>query len=355
MNIQELQSLVTPNLLKDLLSTSLTGDVQVELIDTKPADFPFLKEGASNNALFLLLHLRTTPANALPERLVLKAGTNVGGTAEREISFYRMASDRGSIPGVVECYGQAMLDHHDLGLMLLEHVDADAIAYNGPVEEHLGHYSAALRVLASLHAGWWDDPGLGRGLLAPQWTTELLDGVIPLAEAGLQTFIAGEGSLSAQEQALIQRVLSRASPLMTARAKTAPMCVTHGDAALWNFVLDRNNPTRTTLVDLQTWHVNPPAWDLAYMMHLLWPTDFRRQHGAELLGIYVEALAARGVTYASEDFERDFRLSIVGLFAQLFAYYQLGIWGETEVQERVIRLLTSFNELEVAALLEYGG
>ena len=349
-NIQELQVLTTTDLLNSMLSQS--PSVQIELLESRPAEFPFLKDGASNNALFLELRVKPTPADALPERLVLKAGTNIGGSTEREIAFFRLAAERGGVPGVVACFGQKMLNHHDLGLMLLEHVPADAIAYAGPEEAHLQHYSEAVRILATLHAMWWEDPSLGSGELMPQWTSDLFNSAIPLAKAGVQQLLkSNSGAISHGDLALLRSVLSRAAPLMEARAASGPLCVTHGDSALWNFVMDRNKPTLTTLVDLQMWNVNPPAWDLAYMMHLLWPTNFRRQHGDELVETYLIALEAQGVNYGSKEFEHDLRISIIGLFIQVLAFYQLGIWNDAETYERIKRLLLSFDELDGETLL----
>jgi hypothetical protein len=102
------------------------------------------------------------------------------------------------------------------------------------------------------------------------------------------------------------------------------------------------------------WHVTAPAFDLAYMMHELWPTDFRLKHGDKLVEAYLAALAAQGVMYAPEDFESDLRLSIVGLFVRVLAYYQNGIRSESEALERIGRLLLSFGELDGAALLSEG-
>lgn len=356
MKIQDLQALVTSDLLNSMLAESPLNNVQIQLLESRPAKFPFLEDGASNNALFLELNVSTQPPRSLPERMVLKAANNIGGTAEREVTFYEMTAASGGVPGVVKCYCQKVLSDHDLGLMLLELIDADAIAYDGPDEEHLEHYCEALRILASLHASWWDDPALGSLELSPQWTKELLDSVIPLAEAGLQALIeVNDSAVRPDDQTLVRRVLSRASSLMVARSKLAPLCVTHGDAALWNFVMDRNEPAHTTLVDLQMWSVNPPVWDLAYMVYLLWPTDFRRKHGGAMVKTYLSALAEKGLIYTSEDLERDLRLSIIGLIVQVLAYYRVGIWRESECQDRISWLLVSFDELEGDEFLQEEG
>jgi len=345
--------LTTQDLLNGLVSDSPFHNVQVELLGSRPAELTFLKDGASNNALFLELRVNSTPAGSLPRRLVLKAGNNTGGTAEREVAFFNMAGGIGGIPGVVNCYGQKFLATHDTGLMLLELVEADdVIVYDGPKEEHLRHYGEAIRILASLHAVWWEDTRIRTGELSPQWTRELFDTVTPLAEAGFQKLLkANPKAVRRDDQTLIRRVLSRAGSQLQARTRSAPLCVTHGDAGIYNFVMDRNDPAQTTLVDFQMWHVTPPAFDLAYMMHELWPTEFRSKHGDELVEIYFTALTAEGVTYAREDFESDLRLSIVGLIVRVLAFYQNGIRSESEARERIGRLLLSFDELDGAALL----
>ena len=59
-------------------------------------------------------------------------------------------------------------------------------------------------------------------------------------------------SWSIAQRGIIQRVIKNLQPLLLKRAQSRkPMCLNHGDAALWNFVLDKNVAIPAKVVDFQ--------------------------------------------------------------------------------------------------------
>jgi aminoglycoside phosphotransferase (APT) family kinase protein len=131
-----------------------------------------------------------------------------------------------------------------------------------------------------------------------------------------------------------------------------PMCVGHGDAALWNFLLAEDETVPARLVDFQMWSVFPPAWDFAYMVVLLWPTDFRELYGEDMIDIYLHALESNGISYSPVEFLEDLRVSIAALIGLTLVNWQLDNWSEAESKERLRWVLAAFRYYDCALLFE---
>jgi hypothetical protein len=343
MKIEELISLVTTEFLNEIIRES-HRDTTLTLLNSKPAQFPYLEKGSSNNALFLELTVTSHPEEHIPKQLVLKAANNTAGTAEREILFFRLLAEQSPIMQVVRCYGTKWLEDEGIGLLLLERVGDDPIAYEGPNEAHLPRYKIAIRGLANLHALWWNDPRIGTGDLTTHWTPELVASSVSLAEDGLRT-LAQTDAGRILPVATVEKILSITSHVLVAHAQgNRPNCLNHGDAALWNFVMDSKNESLVKMVDFQLWCVNPPAWDVAYMIVLLWPTEFRRRFGDEMITAYLDELRLRGISYTRRELSEDIRVCIVGLITLVLAYYNLGIWHYDVTTDRLGGLMLAFDE-----------
>ena len=352
MTIDELARLATSEFLNRMAS-EWVADPNLVIHAARAAKFPFLDKGASNNGLFLELTVSSNPTSGIPQNLVLKAATNVAGTAEREILFYKLLAERGQIPEVPRCFGTHWLEDSDMGLLLLENPAVNAIVYNGPIEKHLPHYRTAARTLAALHAQWWNHPKLGEGNFAVHWTDDLLTSATAWANVGLATLAASHlGSVSDPGTAIINEIIAIVPELLAARVEGRQnLCVNHGDAALWNFVIDEDNPSISKIVDFQLWCVNPPAWDMGYMIYLLWPTEFRRRFGRDIIQTYLDELGHRGVQYSKEDFYEDLRICIIGLITLNLANFNLGIWQHEQVRERLSWIMYAYHELGCEKLL----
>jgi thiamine kinase-like enzyme len=355
MKIDQLVKFVTVDLLNEMIrGFSGSNAPSITSVKSRPARFPFLENGASNNALFLELSVASDSYNGLPNELVLKAGKNIGGTVEREMRFFKLLANEAPLPQVVRCFGIGWLPEEEIGLLLLENASGEAIVYDEPDESHLSQYKSAIHGLAELHARWWNHPELGTGDLAHLWTDEFLSVAISWARDGFRELVAGSPeSWSVTQCEIIEWILSNLQPLLRRRAESnAPMCVNHGDAALWNFVLDKNMMNPAQIVDFQMWCVNPPAWDVGYMIVLLWPTEFRLRFGDEMITTYLDALKAQGISYSKNELLEDLRICIAGLIGLNLANYKLGIWREDQAKDRLDWLLRAFNDYNCGYLLD---
>lgn len=296
-------------------------------VRARPATFSFLSGGASNNALFLDLSIGYAGLTGLPDRLVLKAGRNVQGTARREAQFFAHV-DPSAVPGVIRCYGRQWLADQDFGLLLLENA-GEGLSYQGPDESHLHLYADALRVLANLHAWRWNDAALGSGDFVTDWDEAFIAFALDQAASAL-TALGDSNPVRAD----CADALDGLGPRLLARVGARPLCVTHGDAALWNFVMDASGERPVRLLDFQLWGVHPPAWDVAYMLYALWPTALRRAHVPGLLDVYLAQLETHGIDYG-RDLERDLGLMVPGMIELTLANLALGLWPEERVRERL--------------------
>jgi aminoglycoside phosphotransferase (APT) family kinase protein len=351
MKIENLVSLVTTDFLNNIIRDTDRG-ITLTLLNSKPAEFPYLDGGSSNNALFLELTVKSHPEETLPTQLVLKAANNTAGTAEREILFFNLLAEQAPIAQIVQCYGTKWMEDEGVGLLLLERVGGDAIAYDGPVEAHLPRYKHAIRGLATLHALWWNHSRIGAGDFAEHWTPELVSRSVSLAEDGLRTLtrtVTGRTLPVAD----VEKILSITGQVLVAHAQgNRPKCLNHGDAALWNFVMDSNNETLVKMVDFQLWCISPPAWDVAYMIVLLWPTEFRIRFGDEMIDAYLDELRVLGISYDQEELHEDIRVCIVGLITLVLSYYNLGIWHQDVASDRLAWLMLAFDEYGCDRLLD---
>lgn len=346
MTIDELARIATSEFLNQMASGWI-AEPNLVIHASRAAEFPFLEKGANNNGLFFELTVSSNPDSGIPQNLVLKAANNVAGTAEREMLFYKLLAEQGQIAEIPRCFGTHWLEESDMGLLLLEKISVNAIEYNGPVEVHVPHYRTAARTLAALHARWWNHPRLGDGDFTLHWTDDLLTSATAWANAGLASLVESHpGSLSDLDIATIADVIVVVSELLAERAESRRnLCVNHGDAALWNFVMDEDDASVSKLVDFQLWCVNPPAWDVGYMIYLLWPTEFRRRHGEGIIRAYLDELSLRGVRYGEADLYEDLRICILGLVTLNLANYNLGIWPYERVKERLSWIMAAFHEL----------
>ena len=185
MNIDQLIKRVTLDLLNGMVRDYFGDDgPTITSVKSKPATFPYLENGASNNALLLELSVTSDSRDVIPNELVLKAGNNIEGTAERELLFFKLLADEAPVPQVVRCFGTKWLADEDIGLLLLENSAGNAIVYDGPTEPDLPKYHSAIRSLAELHARWWNHSEIGSGNLRHHWTQEFLSQATTLVKDG---------------------------------------------------------------------------------------------------------------------------------------------------------------------------
>jgi hypothetical protein len=108
-----------------------------------------------------------------------------------------------------------------------------------------------------------------------------------------------------------------------------PRCLTHNDFRPDNMMFGAPaGGYPVTTLDWQTAGYGYGAVDVGYFLSGALPVETRREHGAALVGGYRAALAAHGVTYDPEQFQRDY---VAGAF-QLFttAFFAAVVVNQTE-------------------------
>ncbi len=170
----------------------------------------------------------------------------------------------------------------------------------------------AVRELAKLHGPRWDDPTLYELDWIEHDTGDDADAGSGLAMMWQMLFpgfaATYRSHLSAEEFELAER-FGAVIPVWRG-GRTGPKAITHGDYRLDNmlFATAQGGPP-VTVVDWQTPAHGSPITDLSYFIGAgLLPPD-RRVHERELVGVYLEALAAYDITldeaWVWEQYRRD--------------------------------------------------
>ena len=260
---------------------------------------------------------------ASPDPTSRQAGL-MTGTYAREVAFYRQLASACDLP-IPACYGVAFDPASGDCVLVLEDLvpsragdqisgcDADEAA-------------AALESLAGLHA-----PHQGRTELASQ---------AGLAVRGRDS-AAGLGAIY---DALLARFSERyrerlAAPVLDAAARLQgrvgawlahdhePHTLIHGDFRVENLLIGRPGARfRVAAVDWQTVGIAPAMADVTYFLGASLPTELRRKHEVDLLAVYRDAMAARGVALDRDDVWWQYR-------AQAFAGLHMAVVASQLVRQ----------------------
>jgi len=250
---------------------------------------------------------------------------------EREAAFYRELASRVNVK-VPSCHYLDADVSADRYVLLLE--DLGHLRLGDQVEgASLADAEAALDLLATLHATWWDHPLLDE--LA--WMPDICDPINKAAQANYQQvwplFVERFGHLlDADELAMGQAVGHRYAELFDI-AHGRPLTVVHGDARLDNMMFDESG--RPTIIDWQiTTKGRTGYFDVVYFLGGSVDPELRRREGARLLADYDAVLASRGVAPLPED-ERLEAMRVAALVCLLYPV----IGGSTDLaNERGVRL-----------------
>ena len=177
--------------------------------------------------------------------------------------------------------------------------------------------------LLKYHVRWWNDSRLDKSPFLAR-----LGGPLRMAQAGLpenvranceecvghlQTFVAKAGDELEHEWVdTMEKVIDRYADVFLARVEGGKhLTLLHGDSDLGNLYYPKDTKRdRLILFDWETYKRGLGAYDLAYM--LVHGTAGRREIESPLMDLYYEKLMEAGIGgYTRDDFEYDFRLSIV--------------------------------------------
>jgi hypothetical protein len=350
---------LTPAILGAALSDG-RQDVVVEEIDivaTKRCG-----DGIASTADRVVLDLTYAPGTGgdLPSRMVLKtmlASPHAPAAMyENEVRFYRDL--RGDLD--IET-PRAYASHFDpatgrFGLLLedLEVRDARFPSAIDPVS--LDEVRSLLGHLATLHASFWDSPRFAGDL---SWVgTPMSGGMYEVFDLMGLELIEDQVSRNPFKQELIAPLGRSVADMweqlwkVQARHCEAPTTLLHGDPHVGNTYLLPGE--RGGLLDWQLMMRGSWAHDVTYLLVTSLPPEVRRTHQRDLIGWYLDRLAAAGVGEVP---------SVADAFQQ---YRAAALWGlvigwlicppenyGTEITaENIARTVAAVQDLETFAAIE---
>jgi Ecdysteroid kinase-like family len=269
----------------------------------------------------------------------------------RETRFYReLATD--TPLGAPRCHAVELdVEANEFVLLLEDLADArvvDQILGLGRADAEL-----AIDQLATMHASWWNHPGL-------ESVPRLCDS--PYPEAVGAAFVGAwgpvqeicEGLVTPTVRALGDR-FGELIPVLMSRLSEPPWTLSHGDYRLDNMFFSDDPARPLVLVDWQLYDRSRGPRDLSYLLSQSMEPELRAASERALVERYVSGLVANGVVgYDAEQAWSDYRLAT--LFDLVYPVIAGG--GLTLVNERAVELIrvlfarfvAAFEHLDCAAL-----
>ena len=258
----------------------------------------------------------------VPNKLALKVyrkGWFGGGVIEW--TFYNELAS--STPGVSVCpVYDGGIDHENRDCHFLL-ADLSETHVDHPPKEGLQPYEAVVEELLKYHIHWWNDSQL------KEWPFyNRHGGPLRMAQAiaeedvrescrdfkkDLDNFVKKSGDeLEPFWIETTEKVIEKYPDAFLARVLDSPnITLLHGDAHLWNLFYPKDPETdKLILSDWETYKRGLGVYDLAYL--LVHGTSGRRKLEHGLMDFYYRGLIDGGIShYSREDFEYDFRLSVI--------------------------------------------
>lgn len=167
---------------------------------------------------------------------------------------------------------------------------------------------AAIRQAAAIHAPSWHNSAI----LTAEWLqrSEAIDVQVrtlyPQAQA---VFAERYADMLEPEYMALCDALAAHPQLFSHAEGASPQCVVHGDFRLDNFLFDvKGGAEPIAVLDWQTVTAGKAMTDIGYFLGCGIGDDLRRAHEDELLALYLEEMAARGVALTRDDIWTDYRL-----------------------------------------------
>ena len=244
--------------------------------------------------------VKSTPLRTLSRIMVAPIDMAV-----TEVRFYRDLRPRLDVSAPTSWYGSSAPGGRHL-LVLEDLAAADCRFHDLGEECSLEHAQAVMHAQASLHATMWDLPRRRRDLRwIRTWSRRpgyaFLRSIYKLGRA---TVLASDRPEVTPAVRRLCRAMNRHPDTLYRAFEQGPLTVLHGDPHLGNTYSLPNGDAG--FVDWQfVWH-GPGLRDVAYFLHNSVGVELRRQHGTQLLRLYLDELEARGVE--APDFNTAFDL-----------------------------------------------
>ncbi len=337
-------------------ATDITPDWLSQILGATVASVSSEQIGIGVGLLGRLYRL-TLEGTGVPSSVILKLPTlDVGARSnvvaplrfyEKEIAFYKEAAGRTPLQTASVYHAEFDDASGDFILLLEDLVERrmeDQIA-GCPIKDA----ETAIDALALMHAHWWNSDGF------PAWLPQYSDQPYPLVIAGMyqqalpRALEVFGDHISPRFRDFAERYPSLV-PWFMENLSVPPFTLCHGDFRLDNlfFGTDASHPD-LTVVDWQICFKGRGAYDVAYFISQSLRTDVRREHETRLKQRYLDALAARGITY--DDFELDYAKTVTYCFI-----YAVVSAGQIEItNERMRELVLSILDRAVVAIEDVKG
>jgi hypothetical protein len=266
---------------------------------------------------------------------------------EREARFYTDLADELNADSQVAAHAHHVAADYDTDdyVLLLEdlgHLDIGDQVTGASADDA----AMALESLAALHAAFWRSPRLD----AVAWMPRIDDDGMKIGReiyaASLPGFKEVFGHALVDEHLeVVDRFSDNVHQLMD-RFAAMPTTIVHFDYRLDNLFFDRDGGS-VTMIDFQASCKGGGAFDVGYFVSQNLRTDVRREHEADLLRLYHDALTAGGVEgYDFNQFHADYRVGV--LYGWIIPVYAVGTLDSSS--ERAMALWTEVIERAQAAM-----
>lgn len=213
---------------------------------------------------------------------------------------------------------------------------------------------AAVRVLADLHAAWWDAVQTPELEWIPSMVgarIEMVDSMLPglylvFIEKFADRLPEGGAELGEQFAGSYLRLTSQI-------AERSPWTLAHQDFRVDNMLIGDPAADEVVVIDWQGIGRGPGAYDLAYLLGGSLPLELRRRHERELVGAYHSRLGECGIAgYDLEQAWDDYRFAhcLGGLAVCVFGGATLDLSNE-----RGYELLATMSHRHFSAALDHDG
>ena len=292
-------------------------------------------------------------SSELPKRLLLKWARHESpapAAGDPEVVFYRELAAALPSPPIVRCLATAPADSTQRWLV----IEDLRSTHTNPPWPHRPDDKAvreAVRVLARIHAHWWEAPELGSTIGTPHTETDLRT-MVNGFKAHLPGLFDDLGDdLPSSDRVVLETVFNSSQQPWLRLLDPRALTVIHGDAHTWNFLYPRSGQGVPYLIDWQLWHLDIGARDLAFMIALHWDRAARRQLELPLLHAYHEELIEAGISnYSFDDLVLDYRRCLVRNLTFPILFWSRGMPRESW-RRRLDYALAAYRDLDAAELL----
>lgn len=228
------------------------------------------------------------------------------GMFEAEVRFYNELAPAGT-PGLARIY-HAEIDTGSADFVIV----MEDLCHLTMVNQSEGMSGAqaldVVRVLATLHAVWWNQVQDPRFDWIPTMIGPRIDFVDQFLTGVFPAFAANFGDrLPAGGLAVYEGFVGNYKNINTPFAARSPWTLAHQDFRVENLLFGPAGSGQVVVIDWQGIGRGPGAYDLGYVLGGSMEPEIRREHEESLLHAYHQQLMASGVTdYALDQLREDY-------------------------------------------------